>query len=405
MSNFLAIAAATATLSQLLQDTMDVPGGTVTTLRPDGIGQRPGKSINVYLYQVTPNPAWRNSDLPSRSGDGSIVQRPRAALDLHYLLSFYGNDTELEPQRLMGSAVRTLHSYPVLGREMIRSVVNSASFTFLADSDLAEDIELVRFTPSALSLEELSKLWNVFFQTQYALSIAYQGTVVMIEANETPKAVLPVRARNVYVTPFHQPIVEQVVARPDPSQPIVAGSKIAILGQQLRSDLTTILIQGAEVTPAAGDVTDTQVVVTLPETLNAGVQSLQIVQPLLIGTPPVPHRGVESNVAPFVLSPKIVGLIVAPGQITVKTDVQIGKAQRVVLLLNQMGNANPNTYSFSINSRNADSNSVTIPMSGVSAGDYLVRLQVDGAPSLLNVDTDPANPTFNQYIGPKVTIP
>ena len=37
-------------------------------------------------------------------------------------------------------------------------------------------------------------------------------------------------------------------------------------------------------------------------------------------------------------------------------------------------------------------------------GDYLLRLRVDGAESPLETDTDPNSPTFNQYIGPKVTI-
>jgi hypothetical protein len=37
-------------------------------------------------------------------------------------------------------------------------------------------------------------------------------------------------------------------------------------------------------------------------------------------------------------------------------------------------------------------------------GEFLLRVQVDGAESPLEVDTNPASPTFNQYTGPKVTI-
>ena len=37
-------------------------------------------------------------------------------------------------------------------------------------------------------------------------------------------------------------------------------------------------------------------------------------------------------------------------------------------------------------------------------GVFLLRVQVDGAESKLVTDTDPASPTFNQYIRPKVTI-
>jgi hypothetical protein len=37
-------------------------------------------------------------------------------------------------------------------------------------------------------------------------------------------------------------------------------------------------------------------------------------------------------------------------------------------------------------------------------GTFLLRVRVDSAESLLTVDTNTASPTFNQYIGPTVTI-
>ncbi len=50
-----------------------------------------------------------------------------------------------------------------------------------------------------LNLEELSKLWSVFFQTAYKLSMAYIANLVLIEADaETPRPTLPVRSRNIY---------------------------------------------------------------------------------------------------------------------------------------------------------------------------------------------------------------
>ena len=67
MSNFLAIATVTATMQTLLQAAIgvDVAGATATTVRPDGSDNGlPPRGLNIYLYQVTPNGAWRNSDLP-----------------------------------------------------------------------------------------------------------------------------------------------------------------------------------------------------------------------------------------------------------------------------------------------------------------------------------------------------
>jgi hypothetical protein len=55
----------------------------------------------------------------------------------------------------------------------------------------------------------------------------------------------------------------------------------------------------------------------------------------------------------------------------------------------------------------AGARSVEIPMTRQIKSDarYLVRVQIDGAESLLEVDTDSASPTFNHYIGPTVEIP
>jgi hypothetical protein len=414
MSNFLAIATVTATLRQVLTGSVgvDVPGASVTTARPNGTGAgTPTTGVNVFLYQVTPNGSWRNEDLPTRDGDGNVVERPRAALDLHYLLTFYGADAQLEQQRLLGSVVRTLHERPVLTRQAITGTV--AGTPFLAASDLAEDIELVRFTPLPLSLEELSKLWSVFFQTQYTLSIAYQGTVVLIEGADRPRASLPVRARNLYVFPFRQPRIESVADAVSPDGPIVSTSTVRIRGTRLRAETTQVRFGDVLATPAAGNVTDTEITVALPAGLRAGVQGIQVVQPLQLGTPPAEHRGVESNVAPFVLTPRIgkagpsyqialANLATAAdgtrsADVTVQVDPTVRAGQRVGLLLNQLAVATPAAYSFALAPAAADTPSVTFHVAGVVPGAYLVRIRVDGAESPLDVGV-------GGYSDPQVTL-
>jgi hypothetical protein len=419
MSNFLAIATVTAALSQVLQAAVgpDVPGATVTTLRPDGNGGgMPSTGVNIFLYQVTPNAAWHNADLPTRRSNGALMLRPQAALDLHYLLTFYGAEAQLEPQRVLGSTVRALHERPVLTREAIRQTIARPSFAFLADSNLADSVELIKFTPLPLSLEELSKLWSVYFQTQYSLSIAYQGTVVLIESAESTHAALPVRARNIYVIPFRQPLIEEVRSADGTDVPIISTSTVVITGKRLRGEVTRVRIGGVEVTPAVEDVSDTQISLSLSlpqlSALRAGAQGAQVVQPMLMGTPPAQHRGVESNLAAFVLHPVIISIdtpVVLPN-VVVTLSPDVGKTQRASLLLNELNapiNRPAREYSFDAapHNRPADppeTDTLTFPISGVVAGDYLVRVQVDGAASPLESDADENNPL---YIGPKVTIP
>ena len=112
MSNYLAIATVTATMQRILQAAIpnDLTSASVTTLAPNNlVKSETQKGVNIYLYQVVFNRVQGNPiDARFRNRKGELAERSRTALDLHYLLSFFGNEALLEPQRLLGSAVRTL---------------------------------------------------------------------------------------------------------------------------------------------------------------------------------------------------------------------------------------------------------------------------------------------------------
>src|SRR5262245_52279285 len=222
MSNYLAIATVTATLQTLLIDAAAVVDeATVTVDRPTANNGNTTPAINVFLYQVNPNAAYRNVDLPTRRGTGEPLRSPQAALTLQYLLSFLGNDRNLEPQRLLGAAVRQLHAHPVLTNHDIAATISHPPYdTILPASNLAEQLDLIRFTPLGFSLEELSKLWSVFFQAPYVLSVAYQASAVLIETDEVVSQALPVKSRDIRVLPFQQPVIDRVVALEGQNTPI-----------------------------------------------------------------------------------------------------------------------------------------------------------------------------------------
>jgi hypothetical protein len=166
-------------------------------------------------------------------------------------------------------------------------------------------VELVRFIPLSLGLDELSKLWSVFFQTPHVLSVAYQAAVVLIEPQLTPQQALPVRARSLLGIPINQPVIERVISQLGSDQPILAGAGIAILGKRLKGETTRVLFGDTVMTPAPADVSAEAIRLTLPVGLQAGVQGAQVAHLLLLGDPATLHRGVNSNVAAFVLQPKI----------------------------------------------------------------------------------------------------
>ena len=426
MSNHLAIATVTATMQRILQAAIpnDLTSANVTTLAPNNLGtSETQKGVNIYLYQVVFNRVQGNPvDARFRNRQGELAERSRTALDLHYVLSFFGNEAFLEPQRLLGSVVRTLSDRATITGEMISELISDSENAYLADSNLNEQVEEIIFVPMDLSLEDLSKIWSVFFQTPYRLSLAYKATVVIIDGEEPGQKALPVRTRSFSgVMPFsHQPVIDEVISVAGKFEPIEADSTLQIRGKQLASNNTTVRIGTVEVNPP--QLTPTSITLPLAavpaEALRAGVQSLQVIQRLSLGGEANGNNGgnnkIESNVAPFVLRPTITGVRAVYGEgddtigqlteIEVQVNLPVGKDQRVVLALNEFQTENAAAYLFEAPPRNESTNSIAIPISGAKSGEYLVRLHVDGAESLLAVDNEPSSPTYNWYVGPKIEI-
>ncbi len=407
MSNFLAIATVTATLKQLVRDAVAVvPGADVTTDRPNhNSNGTPAAAVNIFLYRVAPNAALRNDDVPTRDAAGRLARRPQTAIDLDYLLTFVGNEGELEPQRLLGTTVVALHSRPVLTRDAIADVIATAPSvgpsdprSHLGESNLDRQPELVRFSQLPLGLDDLSKLWSVFFQTPYSLSVAYEASVVLIEGAQSPRTPLPVRERTVTVVPQRRPALERV----EP-QLVEAGGRVTLVGSSLLAEEATVRIGTLEVAPDAGG-TVARLDVTLPPGLRAGVNTARVVHGITLGAQP-PRPLVESNVAAFVLRPRITGLTFLTGggdrRIRVQSDPAVGRRQQASLLLTELATpppASPRAFTVDARPRADDSDPLLFRAAELPAATYLARVRVDGAESALTVGAD------GRYDGPTVTV-
>jgi hypothetical protein len=414
MSNFRAIATVTVTLQRALQAAIqsDVAGATVSTVRPaEGTNTHlPTTGVNLYLYQVSQNPHRSNLDLPTRRSAGDLVQRPQIALDLYYLLSFYGDETKLEPQRLLGSSVAFLHSQPMITRPQIQAAVADPSKDFLAQSDLADQPELVRFTPLTISLEELSRLWSVLLQVQYVLSVAYKASVVLVERQLTPQPVLPARAFNLSAIPLRQPFIRQVIADADEDLPITPGAAIRIIGADLQGLATQVAIDNTQVNTI--EVTGNHITLNLPAALSAGPHRVQVLQGVQFDPASTPRIVMKSNLGVFVVHPTITqtagqldiaisnvqGTGAAPRSATVTTGVApaVAPGQMTTLELLKLQQV---AFTFAVAPRTSAASSLAFPISGVPAGDYLFRVRIDGAESALQLDTN------RVPVAPKGTIP
>ncbi len=426
MSNYLAIATVTESLKSLVgQALQTVPKLSAAPQVKTGRPEREDAGFvgaNLYLYQVLPNAALRNDDLATRRWDGALVQRPQIALDLHYLLTFYGKEAQQEPQRLMGKTMTTLQAQPILTREQLRAVILAAGTdSYLAEADLEHQIVTVKFSPIKLSLEELSKIWTVFFQVTHALSVAYEGNIVVMDADLAPEPALMAQMVNLTSVATLPPQLEAVlpafVEVPLPGQAIA----LTLQGKNLVAEGVEVQI-GDRTLPAQPDGAG-NLAIALPSTVKAGLNPVRVVIPTDITNPDAPY--LESNLGSLVVRPRILGNVqitpvpdsisgtILQASIELQVVPVLQAEQRVDLLLNelqvnelQLAIAPARGYSFRTMMVTAsDRLAFVIPYgtaeNRVQPGTYLVRVQVDGvqyAESALVADAQ------GQYSSPVVQI-
>ena len=422
MSNVLSIAAVTAVLKVLLENGLvsdpiaaSVGDVIVTALPPDRISVEADEraQINLFLYQVTQN---RNVDWVSqefRSRHSRINGNPRSptpplALDLHYLLTAYGAK-DFQAELLLGYAMHLLHKTPAIASDIIENALINASTTNTSSafsqavasvsvSALAEQIGQIKLTPEFFNMEETSKLWSAL-QTHYRPSATYLASMVLIESTND-------KSESFYMMPLSQPNIEQVIAQTKTEPMIVAGTTLLIRGKRLRGEIARVRFGNRETLLVPQEVKETQISLLVPPDLYASVQGVQVVH-LTMGNGGQTNHLVESNVAAFVLHPTITAFItqvensgenLRAAEITVKFQPKVGKAQRVVLLLNEVSGDNPVAYSFLAAPPTQDTDAIAIPVKNVKPGTYIVRVRVDGAESPLQKNQ------FGEYDSPQVTI-
>lgn len=409
MSNPLAIAAATATLRNLLFTGMQAGDPSLSDLRVttqpldrarNGVTEA---QLNLFLYSTTFNAGWRNRDLPSRTRPGE-AGHPPMALDLHYILTAYGRgdtDNDGVSHRVLGGAMSVLHDHPVLGAGEIRDA--------LAAADLHLQVERLRITPQPLPLEEMSKLWTSF-QTHYRLSAGFQVSVLLIESRRPVRAPVPVLSRG---EGDHGPTAAPGLENPFPNltgavfpakQPGARpGDTVTLRGGNLAgTDVgvrfhTRWWTDPREVAPtSASDAAVGVVVPDLPADWPAGVYAAAV----LVQRPGETYRR-ETNGLPLVLSPRIDSIAPDPvprdgagtATLTVGVRPDVLPVQRASLLLGEREvAAEPHA---------TRTGTLTFVVRDAPTGTHWVRVRVDGADSIL-VRRDLTPPEFDP--AQKVTV-
>ena len=429
MSNALAIAGVTAVLRDLLNeglvngDVDQIGDFAVTSLPPDRLEPAPGvpqiNRLNLFLWNTSRNPGWANERLPARDAQGARADSPYLALDLHYILTATGA-AELNAEILLGYGMQVLHETPVLTRDGIRAALGAGgpvegdilppALQALVAADLADQFERIRITPYPMDAETISNLWPAF-SAPLRPSALYHASCVLIESRTPVRSALPVLSIGGRTAPLRRPRIALVRALPGgPGTPpvtggaILPGSWIALDGHSLADDLMRLNVGGREVAVLPENAANARVEVQLPADLKAGVTTLQI-EHLWRPEAGDPRLWEMSNVAAMVVTPQIAAIAVAgaevdglfDGTVTVTLTHQVGAEQSAALLFNSLS-ADPHAaFSVRARARLVDGVEIVADLSGAPLGDFLLRVDVDGAQSV---------PTLGAagFDGPVVTL-
>jgi Pvc16 N-terminal domain len=349
MSDFRAIGGVSATLQTLLGDRMEWPDGIASA--PITIGPPPFSTldvnprlepprVNLFLYRVTENGFLQNQEIPGR-GTGSGFGHPPLSLNLHYLLTAYGNEElvgqttvfdDSHAQFLLGSAMRVLHDLPAVTPNF--ATVRPPSGVVILHESLRDDFEQVKTTLEPLTLDDLSKIWTAL-GLRMRLGASYVVNVVQIESRRRrtfPRPVgqpasptmpplptdAPAPGPMIYVFPIQTPTITDVrVRRPgDTVEQSIAyariGDTLVLRGTSIFAPITSVGFGDVEV-PASFAGPD-RVEAVVPDATIAGLGPIppeRQLQPgvrtarIILRDPMVPGARFSSNEAPFMLVPAV----------------------------------------------------------------------------------------------------
>jgi uncharacterized protein DUF4255/IPT/TIG domain-containing protein len=388
----------------------DIAGIKITTRPLDAIEiQNPVNGLNIFLYLVAPTPAVDAIDtLVNDKKTGQPINNPTLALDLHYIITATSSENDdLVAQKILASAMRILNNHPVMTRDTIRKAVRNKEG--LEASDLAEQIDDVRLILNGLSTEDLTKIWSRFPNANFRSSVAYVAQVIILESKlvEPTGSIGSIALDRIgqLKSPSIQSIEPQILE-------YSSDASIVITGSNMKAPAVSVGFGDNIVTPLKAEmISDTRVSVPIPAEIEPGILRVRIYH--FLGTTKDEQIAgkrsmLQSNESPFVLAPRILtprqGKVSSGSDLTVEFEPRVSKGQPIFVYLGDNAYAAaPIKDSETAKDSKVGSVKLAVPQD-LTPGVFLLRLAVDGATSLVEVDDNPRSTTFRKPTGPYVEI-
>lgn len=375
--------------------------------------------VNLHLYRIEPNAAHANDHLPSRNASGQGRGPSRLALNLHYMVSFYGDHTRFEPDLIAGEVLLALEHAPDLSKSTVAAAIEGNEE--IGDSDLAEATARLRVSRQLMSLDDFSKVWSIFYQVPYTLSLAYEVAHVVIETQGPVPVPVPVAQPGLWVSPMASLRLDAAGDAPGSLRPPVWGGVLHLRGAGLARPGLGLSVDGTALAMAQVQATPETLAVPLTTAtfgaagLAVGVHRIQAILPPEPATQP-DHLRARSNALAFALAPAITGVALdapaggatATGTLTVSFAPPIAPHQAVRLLLDARDAGGPLQVALPgrapVDLPGPPVAQLEFAFAALPRRRYLLRADVDGLMSPVTLDHAEASATKGQILGPEVAL-
>lgn len=263
MSASTAIGMVSESLRDLLIGEMKLnPAVDVSILAPDESGGN--RRINLFLYKIQENPAFKNMDWQVKQGDPNTLVPPPLSLNLFYLMTPYAqNDSQIgnaTAHEILGEAMRVFYENAIVPQDYLVS-------------GLKDSREQIKIIQNPVDLDELSKIWSTFTQP-FRLSVLYEVSVVQLDMPADSERPMPKRVLTIGVpdirAPFQPPVVETIEPLSGP-----AGTTVTMQGKNLSGWKAYVTVMGRQILDGQALNAD-MITATLPSDLPPGFHQLQV---------------------------------------------------------------------------------------------------------------------------------
>ena len=147
--------------------------------------KNPGSNrLTLFLYKVLETPDFKNAPLQTlrTTSDGKLIEtRPPLTLDLYYLLTAHsGTSSLINAHIALSRAMRIFYDNGVLQGSLLRADDGTTGLT--RDS-------VLRLTLNPITMEDMTRIWSVFPDTPYEISVTYLVTPVQIPSSRELESV------------------------------------------------------------------------------------------------------------------------------------------------------------------------------------------------------------------------